>query len=196
MIKAADPRCTTTVLVDMSSEAVLEATRYGHSAHCSRIEDFETASRFDFVLLLNLIEHVASPAAVLRKLASVIRPGGLILLKTPNWRSLDERIFRRRSWAGYHCPRHWVLFTRESLAGLAESCGFRVRVQWYTQGAPFWAATILGNLAARGWIRASRQHPPVSHPLFMPLMGLFAGLDFVRGMAMPTSQMFFVLERQ
>ncbi len=196
LIRESDPRSKTTTVVDISQDAVDEAGNYGHAGYCGRIEDFETDQKFDCVLMLNIIEHVANPGAVLKKLADLTHPGARIWVKTPNWKSLDERVFRNRSWAGYHCPRHWCLFTRESFTRLAETSGFHVVESAYTQGAPFWAASLLGNWARRGWINSDPARPPVHHPIFMPLLALFAAVDFARGLFFPTSQMYAVLERK
>ncbi|HVF84072.1 MAG TPA: bifunctional 2-polyprenyl-6-hydroxyphenol methylase/3-demethylubiquinol 3-O-methyltransferase UbiG [Sphingomicrobium sp.] len=44
----------------------------------------ELDGRFDLVTALEVIEHVASPAAFLRSLADRLAPGGLLILSTPN----------------------------------------------------------------------------------------------------------------
>src|SRR6185503_4372839 len=104
------------------------------------------------------------------------------------------RVFRNHSWAGLHCPRHWVLFTRESFAKLAGEVGLRVRSASYTQGAPFWAASVLAWLAARRLVKITAQRPVVYHPLFGVFAAMFAALDFMRRPFAKTSQMFFVVE--
>jgi hypothetical protein len=116
-----------------------------------------------------------------------------VLVKTPNWDSLDARIFRHRSWAGYHCPRHWVLFTRGSFARLAGMANLKVVDFKYTQGAPFWAASFLNYLRARGLTRIDRDRPVVQHPCFGLLNAAFAAFDFMRMPFAKTSQMFFIL---
>jgi 2-polyprenyl-3-methyl-5-hydroxy-6-metoxy-1,4-benzoquinol methylase len=44
--------------------------------------DLET--RFDLVLIAEIIEHVAHPDAFLIKIGSLVRPGGYVVMTTPN----------------------------------------------------------------------------------------------------------------
>jgi 2-polyprenyl-3-methyl-5-hydroxy-6-metoxy-1,4-benzoquinol methylase len=75
------------------------------------------------VIIFQVIEHVSDPAAVLRALARVLAPGGVLVVETPNVESLDARIFRRRYWGGYHFPRHWNLFSKETITRLGTRAG-------------------------------------------------------------------------
>lgn len=192
-LRASDPRVKDTVVVDLDPGAAEVAQRNGHRYFCGPVEDFTSDEKFDLVMMLNLIEHVRDPGAVLRKVASILAPGGVVLVKTPNHDAWDARVFKDQSWAGYHCPRHWVLFTRESFTTLARQAGLQVKEVAYTQGAPFWTASVLAWLAARGLVRVSRERPVFFHPLFGLLAAGFAALDFVRRPFAKTSQMFFVL---
>jgi SAM-dependent methyltransferase len=192
-LRDADPRIARTQIVDLDPGAEQLAIANGHAYFCGRVEDYETVDRFDLILLLNLIEHVRDPRAVLAKAKQLLAPGGVILLKTPNFRALDARLFRNASWAGLHCPRHWVLFTRDSFTRLVDELGLSVLSSSYTQGAPFWAASTLGWLAARRLARVSRERPVFDHPAYGALAAGFAGLDFLRRPFAKTSQMFFLV---
>lgn len=194
-VRSADPRVKHTHVVDLDEGAEQLAIENGHTYFCGRIEDYETDSKFDVVLLLNLIEHVAAPTAVLERVRRLLSPHGVVLVKTPNYDALDARLFRNQSWAGYHCPRHWVLFTKESFAALAAKSGLSVRAFAYTQGAPFWTASVLAWLAARRLVTITQNSPVVEHPLFGALSAGFAAFDFARSPFAKTSQMFFTLGR-
>ncbi len=142
------------------------------------------------ILLLNLIEQVDDPVAVLTSMKKLLAPGGKILAKTPNHDSLDARLFRDSSWGGYHCPRHWVIFTPESFAAAIERAGLKVDKIAFTQGAPFWAVSALEWLGRKGLVRIDRARPMCRHPLFGPLLAAFAALDMARKPFARTSQMF------
>ena len=132
---------------------------------------------------------------MLAKARSLLTPHGLLLIKTPNYDALDARIFRNRSWGGYHAPRHFVLFDRGSFTRIAEDQGLQVISFAYTQGAPFWAASVLNELRLLGWVKISRERPLIYHPLTPLLQTIFAGLDFVRRPMARLSQMIFVMKR-
>jgi SAM-dependent methyltransferase len=192
-LRASDPRVRETWVVDLDPEAAAIAERNGHRYVCGPIEEFEPIQKFDLIMMLNLIEHVLDPEAVLRRVAGILAPGGLVLLKTPNFDSWDARLFRQRNWIGYHCPRHWILFSRDSFTRLTDRVGLRVDHTSYTQGASFWAGSVLAWLAARGLVAISRKRPLLEHPLFGMTAVAFAAFDFLRRPFAKTSQMLFVL---
>ena len=124
--RVVEPRLCSSVVVDIDPKAGVAAEQAGHEYFCGRIEEFETDQKFDLILLLNIIEHVNDPTSVLKKARELLTDGGIILIKTPNYDSLDARIFRSTYWGGLHCPRHWVVFTPESFRLAANSAGLSV----------------------------------------------------------------------
>lgn len=195
VLRAADSRVRRTVVVDIDERARASAEASGHEYVCGRIDDVSIDGRFDLVLLLNVIEHVENPLAVLTRVGRLLTPGGIVLVKTPNYRSLDARLFRHHDWGGYHSPRHFVIFTAASFRSLVAHAGLDVTRWTYTQGAPFWAVSVLAWLDRRGLVTITRERPSTAHPLFGPLAAGFATVDFVRGLMVPLSQMAFTLRR-
>jgi SAM-dependent methyltransferase len=53
---------------------------------------------FDFVALVDVIEHVDDPLALLRECAHVLAPGGRLLVVTPDRSSAAARLLGRRWW--------------------------------------------------------------------------------------------------
>ena len=193
LIKQADSRIRFSQVVDIDPKAAEIARRNGHAYFCGTIENFVSASKFDVVLLLNLIEHVENPLAVLRSIRKLLAPEGIVIIKTPNYKSWDAKLFRNSNWGGYHCPRHWHLFTRSSFVKLTEKAGFTVSHFNYTQGAPFWAISIMGWLRSMKIVNTNKDRPPIYHPVYTILIAFFAGFDMIRGIFVKTSQMFIVL---
>lgn len=90
------------------------------------------ASAFDLVVLSHVIEHSSAPGSLLSESHRVLRPGGHLVLVTPNVRSLGHRIFGE-AWRGLEPPRHMYLFSPRSLRLLTRAAGFR-EVSWKTSG--------------------------------------------------------------
>ncbi|MBC7816885.1 MAG: class I SAM-dependent methyltransferase [Planctomycetaceae bacterium] len=194
VIRDSCSRVKSTHEVDLDETAGASARAQGHQFHSMRIEDFQSPHPFDLIVMLNLIEHVESPTAVLKAMSGLLSANGRLIIKTPNFKTLDCRLFGDR-WGGLHCPRHWVLFTRESLIRLAAECGLRCVEASYTQGGSQWAGSILGWLSDLGCIRINSHRPMWRHPLFKPVAALTAGFDLLRAPWARTAQMHLTFQR-
>jgi SAM-dependent methyltransferase len=174
------------LVVDPDETSIEAARSRGLDGFAGTIEEFETEERFDLVLMLNLIEHVADPVGMLRKAAALVDRDGLIWLQTPNFRALDGRLFRHRNWAGYHCPRHWAIFGEEGLRSALARAGLGPISFRRTQGGGFWAQSLLGlrraRLMRRGQLppaqgRDGLPRPLVRHRGFGPLAATGTAFD-------------------
>ena len=63
--------------------------------------------------LVDVIEHVADPLALLRGARDYVAPGGLVLLVTPDVDSVAARLFGKRWW--HLRLAHVGYFNRRSL---------------------------------------------------------------------------------
>lgn len=112
------------------------------------------ASSRDVVTLLDVIEHVVSPGALLAGVAHVLVRGGHLVLTTPRWDSWVARLLGTHWYAMF--PAHVHFFTRRSLTRSLTLAGFRVvrlGVHWrYLDAAYLWQRVwaSLGRQAAVG----------------------------------------------
>lgn len=97
---------------------------------------------FDAVCSYQVFEHLARPAASLRSWTRAVKPGGVIVLDTPNAGSLGARRHRQR-WVHHARKDHFVLYTRRALERLARENGLSV-VQCTYGGSP---AVCSGSVA-------------------------------------------------
>jgi ubiquinone/menaquinone biosynthesis C-methylase UbiE len=142
--------------VDLDKRAVEAGERRGLLIHQGTVETLELpASSYDAALLIQTIEHVASPPEVLGAVGRLLKPGGRLLVVTDNTGSLDFRLSRRRYWGGYHFPRHWNLFNERSMRLLAAKAGLDV-VSLETMVSPVnWTYSVrnaLDDVGAPSWL--------------------------------------------
>ena len=85
---------------------------------------------FDVVTLYHVIEHMEDPVAELREIRRVLRPGGWLVVGTPNFDSACARRYGDR-FRMLHDKTHISLFSAESLRRLLEDHGFNVEWEDY-----------------------------------------------------------------
>lgn len=113
--------------VDLDERAVAMAEKSGLKAHTGSVEDLDLLENtYDLALMIQTIEHVENPAAILSAVKRILKKGGKLVVVTDNTDSFDFGFFKKSYWGGYHFPRHWNLFNRKSLTKLAENVGFEV----------------------------------------------------------------------
>jgi SAM-dependent methyltransferase len=82
---------------------------------------------FDVVTFWHVLEHLPDPARALDCAASLLRPGGLIIISLPSIDSLQASLFRRH-WYGFDdVPRHLHHHSHDSLNLLLDRCGLDVK---------------------------------------------------------------------
>ncbi len=98
---------------------------YGLRTHGGTLEEHlqHWESRYDAVTLFDLIEHVADPVDLLEQVAFVLRPGGVLGVKTPNLDCPEAQVFGPH----YHSLKreHLAFFSADSLTVAAAAAGFQ-----------------------------------------------------------------------
>lgn len=79
---------------------------------------------FDVITLWDVIEHLSEPVETLQIISKILKPGGLLVVTTPNANSWERKIFGEY-WAGWDVPRHYHIFTPNTLQSLLSPMGFR-----------------------------------------------------------------------
>ncbi len=167
--------------LELDAKIVSSLAAEGYQAFCQRVEacDRIPEDALDLATMFHVIEHVDDPAAVARRVAGWLAPGGVFAVETPNLDSLDARWFTERFWGGYHIPRHWNLFTPGSLARLLRDAGLEVVATQYQTGHSFWMYSVHHRLryGPRPRPRLARWFNPFTG---LPMLVLFTAFDKVR----------------
>jgi 2-polyprenyl-3-methyl-5-hydroxy-6-metoxy-1,4-benzoquinol methylase len=75
---------------------------------------------FDVVISWHSLEHLPRPWTVIEKAASLLAPGGVLVLAMPNPDSYEFSILKRR-WYHLDTPRHLHLFPLKTLVEICQS---------------------------------------------------------------------------
>ena len=106
------------------------------------IEPAHVPQNVDLFVLNQVIEHVPYPDRLIAMLARALKPGGHLIIETPDTNGIDARWFAGRYWGGYHIPRHLVLFNQQSLHALIERCGMQVVESAHLASPAFWVQSL------------------------------------------------------
>lgn len=182
--------------LELDARAVQAAQKQGLNVKHSRIEDATHIqdTSLDLVTMFHVIEHLADPGEVVRMLAQKMSHEGVLALETPNAESIDAKWFRRHYWGGYHFPRHWHVFTPDSIKLLLEQNGFRVRLISYQPGHSFWLFSV------HHWLKYQHHMPRLAawlHPLKnVPALAIVVAIDLIRArLGFKTSAMLVIADR-
>ncbi len=161
---------------DQKAAAVAQSD-LGLHVKVATLEEAKFATNtFDVVRMNHVIEHLPDPIRTLHECARVLRPGGRLLISTPNAESLGHRIFRK-DWLHLDPARHLWLFSARSLRVAVERAGLRIEALHTTaRGAGFtWLTSWLirrEGILSPGWRECL--------PLAVRIEGLaFQWLEFV-----------------
>jgi SAM-dependent methyltransferase len=167
--------------VEMHQGQMDRLNEEGYRGYNGRIEDVEgqlEAGSFDLIVMLQVLEHVEDPFSCVGSLARLLDKDGVLIVETPNTKSFDVRLFRDRYWGGYHFPRHWNLFSVQTLTRLASDHGLKVEAVNYLPAHSFWIFS-LHHLAEERWknLTLAKFFNPLQN---MPLLSFFTAFDILR----------------
>jgi 2-polyprenyl-3-methyl-5-hydroxy-6-metoxy-1,4-benzoquinol methylase len=97
---------------------------------------------FDRVLMYQLVEHLWEPRAGLTKLATTLKPGGIIAIETPDTDGYDRYFFSAGTWGGYYVPRHLNLYNFSRLARLLSETGLEIVQQRSLPAPVIWCYSL------------------------------------------------------
>ena len=79
---------------------------------------------FDVMVMWDVVEHVADPVALLRGSYELLRPGGMLFLRTPNLDAVEHDVFR--DWYHSFKAEHLWYFAAPSIIDALEAAGLGV----------------------------------------------------------------------
>ena len=113
---------------DVSKFALKNAAKYCKTYNGDiekLLKEKKIKTKFDYILFSHVIEHLKNPIFVLKKLKSILKKNGTLLIETPNFDSAAFRLFEHR-FRLLNDPTHISLFTNESMFRALNDFGYRV----------------------------------------------------------------------
>lgn len=80
---------------------------------------------FDVITMWDVLEHMPDPSKVLKKCLRILKPGGLLVIKTPDPSGGEARLFKE-NWVGYEAPQHLYGFKKNVLINKLTDVGFEL----------------------------------------------------------------------
>ena len=96
--------------------------------------DKQEPASFDLVMLNHSFEHMDEPQAIFQRLSELVKPGKILLIRTPVNKSYASTKYKT-NWVDMDPPRHLVVHSRKSIQLLADMNGFSVEKVVYDSTA-------------------------------------------------------------
>ncbi len=133
--------------LEISDYAAELARKRGLDVVTGTIESFITKTKevFDVVIALEVIEHVQRPTEFIYLIEKLVKPGGILLLSTPNYFCVN---CYGRKWFGFNASyEHIYYFSLKVLDKISSKCGLRIiynETSWFL-GGPKESITFIGR---------------------------------------------------
>jgi 2-polyprenyl-3-methyl-5-hydroxy-6-metoxy-1,4-benzoquinol methylase len=107
---------------ELAASAEQVAPIHGGVIETLALDNFDVAASF------HVIEHVDSPRRFLQAMVNRVKPRGLVVLETPNIRSIPFNLLKSR-WRQF-IPEHYFFFDPDTITRLMETAGLKIeRIQ-------------------------------------------------------------------
>ena len=109
--------------IDISNFASKSASRYG-KIFTGDLENFRE-KKFDFITALHIIEHHQKPEKLIKKIYKILKPGGTLILETPDFDIGAARRFGK-NFRLLKDKTHISLFSQDSLIRFIRDNKFKI----------------------------------------------------------------------
>jgi len=135
LLESAERRGWRIMGIEVSAAAAEAARQRGLDVFTGTLRQAQLApDTFDAVSLLDVVEHFENPVAELAEAHRILRPGGILVVETPNWNSVYRRVLGRW-WAALQPRVHVVYFEERTLSAMLRRSGFEPVASVHEVGA-------------------------------------------------------------
>jgi 2-polyprenyl-3-methyl-5-hydroxy-6-metoxy-1,4-benzoquinol methylase len=80
---------------------------------------------FDVVTMFHVLEHIVNPVGYISNVSRILKPDGLLVIRTPNINAILFSILRKH-WGHLALPVHLYFYSSKTLTELLEKSGFQI----------------------------------------------------------------------
>ncbi|MBC7879020.1 MAG: class I SAM-dependent methyltransferase [Anaerolineales bacterium] len=164
--------------LDISDRAVERLRVHQIPLHQGRFEDLAPQiGQWDLIWMKDVIEHLDNPRLLLATAINALKPGGYLIMETPNSLGWDAQLFARRYWGGWHFPRHWTVYDSKNIHAHLDKLGYHNIKITPTLSPNFWAQSYhhsLSEISSLKWVANW-----FSAKNFIPML-IFSLVDFIQ----------------
>lgn len=118
---------------DPAIEAVDYGCKKGLNIKHAGLEGMDVfdGKKFDFVTLVNVLEHLANPSKSIEQIKEILKPDGILFIDVPNefndFQTAGRDIHQLKDW-WVAPPNHLNYFSRDSLCAFLTNLGFEIQL--------------------------------------------------------------------
>jgi SAM-dependent methyltransferase len=107
---------------EFSPQGAEIARKAGAAVFVGGVEQIPPDAKFDCIIATQVIEHIYEPLPFVKQLVGHTKPGGHIILATPDIGGVLRKLMRRR-WPSFKVPEHVLYFNYWTLSSLMYRAG-------------------------------------------------------------------------
>jgi len=149
---------------------------YASGPHIRNAEIEEVDGTWSAIIFWHSLEHLRQPARALGHAATLLSPGGRLVIAVPNATSLQARVFGDR-WLALDLPRHLVHLSPPALLSKVEALGLRVERVSYMRGGQVvfgWVHGFVGKLPGHPDLYDAIRRSEARQATHSPVLRLYA----------------------
>lgn len=122
--------------IDADKGAIAEAKKYCKEVRVVDLDDFSPrfnrgGIKFDYILLLDVLEHLRNPDKLLKSLRRYLKSGGKVIISVPNIAFISLRLSHMMGKFDYQKTgimdeSHVHFYTKKTLIDLITKCGLKI----------------------------------------------------------------------